>query len=106
MTLATAAHAFAAFRGENEAELAGWLQAILQQHIAAMARLHLQADKRTAGRERSLSSTGDSQGGWEPAAAGPTPSRMVMRAETRVQLDAALDRLPWEQREVVRLRFL
>jgi RNA polymerase sigma-70 factor (ECF subfamily) len=106
MTLATAANAFSAFRGGSEPELVGWLQAILQQHVAAMVRLHLQAQKRGAGREQVLAGDGDLQAGWEPAARGSTPSRLLMREETRAQVDAALDQLPWEQREAVRLRFL
>lgn len=35
MTLLTAVDEFAAFRGETDAELRGWLRAIQRQHIAA-----------------------------------------------------------------------
>ncbi len=103
LTLTTAANAFPAFRGETEAELIAWMKAILQQHLAAMARLHLQADKRSVGREALLPASDDSRG---PADSGPTPSRMVMRGEIRAQLEAAIADLPWDQREAVRLRFL
>ena len=103
LTLTTAANAFPAFRGTTEAELIAWLKAILQQHLAAMARLHLQTDKRSVGREALLPAGDDSHG---PADSGPTPSRMVMRGEIRTQLETAIAGLPWDQREVIRLRFL
>ncbi len=106
LTLVTATHAFAAFRGTSEAELAGWLDAILNQHLAAMARHHLQAEKRSVVREQPASLGEGSQPGWQPPAGGLTPSGMVMREEVRLKLENALDDLPWEQREAVRLRFL
>jgi len=106
MTITTAAHAFAAFKGTTEAELIAWLQAILQQHLAAMARLHLQAEKRSVIREVDFPLSDDSQAAWQPAQSGPTPSRMVSRGEVRVQIEAAIATLPLEQRDAVRLRFL
>lgn len=107
MTITTAAHAFAAFKGTTEAELVAWLQAILQQHIAAMARLHLQTEKRSVIREVDVPLVGgDSQAAWQPTATGPTPSRLASRSETRVRIEAAIADLPFEQREAVRLRFL
>ena len=71
-----------------------------------MARFHLHADKRSVGRESLPPAGDDSQGDWQPAASGPTPSRMVMRGEVRTRLEQAIQDLPWEQREAVRLRFL
>ena len=106
LTIMTAANAFAAFRGTSEAELAAWLAAILNQHLAAMARLHLQAEKRSVIREQPASPNDDSQPGWQPPAAGPTPSGMAMREEVRLKIEKTLDVLPWDQREAVRLRFL
>ncbi len=105
LTLFTATNAFPAFRGESESELQAWLEAILQQHLAAMARLHLQAEKRSVIREAGAPSD-DSQGGWQPSATGPTPSGLVMQGEMRTQIEQALAVLPWDQREAVRLRFL
>lgn len=106
LTLFTATHAFPAFRGESEGELVAWLEAILQQHLAAMARVHLQAEKRSVMRESPTQPADDSQGNWQPLAAGPTPSGMVMQGEMRVEIERALEALPWDQREAVRLRFL
>lgn len=102
LTLLTAATALSAFHGETEGEFTAWLQAILRQHLTAMHRLHVQAERRSIDRERS-------EGADEPL--GPTslpgtPSRLLMHEERRQEIDAALELLPWEQREAVRLRFL
>lgn len=103
LTLTTGAHAFPAFRGTSEEELFAWLKAILQQHLAAMARWHLQTEMRSVGRESLLPADQESQG---PADAGPSPSRMVIHGEVRSQLESAIADLPWDQREVIRLRYL
>jgi RNA polymerase sigma-70 factor, ECF subfamily len=105
ITLSTAAHAFVAFRGGSEPELAAWLLAILQQHALAMTRRHLLTDKRSVGRESPLPPD-DSQGGWQPAQSGPTPSRLAFRGEMRTRIEDAIKALPFDQREAVRLRFL
>ena len=114
MTLMTAADGFPAFRGETEAELVGWLKAILAQHMAATARWHLRTQKRAAGKDvtfqglatadASASSGGESAVG--PAASGPTPSRFLMQQELRDRIRDAIAELPWEQQEAVRLKFI
>lgn len=72
-----------------------------------MARLHLQTEKRSVIREVDVPLIGgDSQAAWQPAASGPTPSRLASRGETRARIEAAIADLPFEQREAVRLRFL
>jgi RNA polymerase sigma-70 factor (ECF subfamily) len=106
LTLFTATHAFPAFRGDSEREMQAWLEAILQQHLAAMARFHLRTEKRSVNRETAGGPADDSHGGWQPPAVGPTPSGLVMQGEMRTQIERALDMLPWDQREAVRLRFL
>lgn len=114
MTLMTAADGFPAFRGETEAELIGWLKAILAQHMAATARWHLRTQKRAAGNEvlfQGLPTANSSNGfGGEsllgPAASGQTPSRFVMQQELRDRIRSAIAELPWEQQEAVRLKFI
>ncbi len=113
MTLMTAADGFPAFRGETEAELIGWLKAILAQHMAATARWHLRTQKRAAGNEvlfQGLPTANSSNGfGGESAlgpASGPTPSRFVMQQELRDRIRSAIAELPWEQQEAVRLKFI
>ena len=109
VTMWTAAEAFPAFRGETEAELVAWLQAILAQHVAATARQHLQAQKRGAGRDVHLGSVqadNSNAAAFDPAMSGPTPSRRIQQQEIREHVDAALAQLPWDQQQAVRLRFL
>lgn len=106
LTFITATHAFPAFRGESEPELLAWLEAILRQHLAALARAHLISEKRSVMRESSPTPADDSQGNWQPSDGGPTPSGVAMQGEMRVRIEQALEKLPWDQREAVRLRFL
>lgn len=105
LTLATAAHAFAAFRGSTEPEFAAWLKAILQQHVAAMTRLHLHTDKRSVVHEVAAQSDAS---GVTPlsGASGLSPSRLAFRGELRGKIEQAIQNLPFDQREAVRLRFL
>ena len=114
MTLITAADEFRSFRGGSEAELVGWLKAILAQHMAATARWHLRTQKRAAGNEVQFQGlpTANSSSGFGgdsllgPAASGPTPSRFVMQQELRERIRGAIAELPWEQQEAVRLKFI
>jgi RNA polymerase sigma-70 factor (ECF subfamily) len=106
LTVLTAMHAFPAFRGTSEKELAVWLEAILHQHLAAMTRTHVRTEKRSALREVSADPPADSDGDWQLAAEDPTPSGVVMQGEMREEIERALQSLSWEQREAVRLRFL
>lgn len=102
LTLLTAATALSAFRGETEGEFTAWLQAILRQHVATMHRLHVQAERRSVNREQ----PSDTDAFPMPSSIQGTPSRLLLHKERRQEIDDALEHLPWEQREAVRLRFL
>lgn len=102
LTLLTAATALSAFRGETEGEFTAWLQAILRQHVTAMHRHHVQAERRSVIRER----PSDADSFPVPSSMQGTPSRLLLHKEQRQEIDDALEHLPWEQREAVRLRFL
>jgi RNA polymerase sigma-70 factor (ECF subfamily) len=96
------------FRGRTEAELAGWLRAILANTLTAAARRYA-ADARDLGRERSLQdSLARSSArieGWL-AADQSSPSERVMRVEELFRLASALEQLPPDQREVIELHHL
>jgi RNA polymerase sigma-70 factor (ECF subfamily) len=96
------------FRGQSEAELAGWLRTILGNVLAGSIR-RFAADARDLARERSLQdSLAESSArieGWL-AAEQSSPSERVMRVEELIRLAGALSRLPAEQREVVELHHL
>jgi RNA polymerase sigma-70 factor, ECF subfamily len=96
------------FRGGSDAELAGWLRAILASTLAEAAR-HFGRQQRDAGLERSLQASLDESSAklerWL-AAEQSSPSQHVMRQEHLARLAEALAELPEEQRAVVELRHL
>lgn len=106
VTLTTASTQFAGFHGATEAELTGWLQAILQQHLAAMVRKHVATQKRTVRVEQRQPDVEHSAHAWEAVSPLPSPSRIAIHQEVRQQIETALETLPWEQRETMRLRFI
>ena len=105
MTLLTAVDEFAAFRGETDTELRGWLRAIQRQHIAATARRALAA-KRNVHREILLAEDSSAAQHEPPTDSGARPSRRIQLKELRQQIDGALKDLPESQQCVVRMRFL
>jgi RNA polymerase sigma-70 factor (ECF subfamily) len=103
-TMLEAQRAFADFRGATEPEFAAWLTQILTRNVRDSVRDHLRTAKRAVGRERSLE---DETVAWQPATPDQSsPSQRAMRGEQAVQLAAALEHLPDDQRTAVRLRHL
>ena len=83
------------FRGQSEAELAGWLRTILANTLAAAARRYA-TDARDLRRERSLEDgLAESAARLENwlAAEQSSPSERVMRIEELVRLASALNQL-------------
>lgn len=99
--------AFTQFRGNTEPEFTAWIKQILRRNLGTLFRGH-RAAKRDVSRERSLFD-GDQSASitWmQPAGAGPSPSQQIMRGEAALKLAAAIDSLPANQRDAVRLRHL
>jgi RNA polymerase sigma-70 factor (ECF subfamily) len=97
------------FRGHNEAEWLAWLRQILSHNAADFVRHYGEAAKRKAAREVPLSPADSQQSNaarFEPAAEIETPSEMLMRRETELQLADAIAGLPEDYQEVVVLRNL
>ena len=104
-TCLSAIRAIANFDGVDEAAFVAWLRTIHENNIRTAVRDHLLAEKRAAGREvspadeeaidRSLAQARES-----------SPSQRLMHGESTVRLAAALQQLPDDQREAVRLRYL
>ena len=93
---------FPAFRGSTEADLVAWLRQILEHAATRAVRDHAVLRKRAVGRERPL----DAAPGEDLAAGLSSPSRRAIRVEEALRLARALDTLPPDQREAVRLRHL
>ncbi len=99
---------FSAFTGREEAELIAWLRRILENNAAHTLERHLFTQKRRVDREQSLD---DTHNGGAPlhqrmAAEQTSPSRRAMLGEAAVRLAQALETLPADQREAIRLRHL
>jgi RNA polymerase sigma-70 factor (ECF subfamily) len=93
------------FDGVGEAAFIAWLRTVHENNIRDAIRDHLHAQKRAAGREVSYD-TGPLAAAEQAALRASSPSQRVMQGERAVELAAALQQLPDDQREAVRLRYL
>ncbi len=100
-TLLSACHRIRQFQGATTAEFVAWLGKIQEHNIQDAVRQHVMAQKRSAVREQSL----DDPAGVADSA-GSTPSQHFIRDEQSAGLNRALQSLPDDQREAVRLRHL
>jgi RNA polymerase sigma-70 factor, ECF subfamily len=108
-TFLAAHQAFPRFRGQTEAELAGWLRTILAASLADLARRFLRAKRRDVRLEREFAEDLDRSSrvlGHVLAAPDSTPSQQAARREQDVLLAEALGRLPADYREVLILHHL
>jgi RNA polymerase sigma-70 factor (ECF subfamily) len=107
-TFLEAYRSFAQFAGQGPRELAAWLRAILDNKVAATIRDHTLLQKRNLGREQSLDDSGGegSPLKQEVDVGFSTPSQKAIRDEEAERLSRALNTLPADQREAVRLRHL
>ncbi|MBN9517697.1 sigma-70 family RNA polymerase sigma factor [bacterium] len=90
-------------RGETEAERVGWLRAILENRLKEMLDRDY-AGKRDLRRERSLDAAvgrTDTPLGAYLTAAGPGVSSLVVRQEEVLQLAAAVEELPEDEKDVL-----
>lgn len=95
------------FRGERSGEMAAWLRQILIHNLHQTYDEHLKAQKRSARREQSVVDPADGRQrlDWLDGEL-TTPSQAAIREERAVQLAHAVESLPDDQREAVRLRHL
>ena len=96
------------FRGAHEAEWIGWVRRILENNVNQVIRRHIQAQKRTVRKEAIVD---ESSKAHRIRNAGPisnesSPSQRVMKGEQAVRLATLLGKLPKDQREALRLRYL
>jgi RNA polymerase sigma-70 factor (ECF subfamily) len=107
-TFLEAHRSFQQFAGQDARQLTAWLEGILDHKVAGAIRDHVLLQKRNVRRDRSMD---DSHGGMAPLkqeldGGHSTPSQKAMRGEQEQLLMQALNVLPPDQREAVRLRHL
>jgi RNA polymerase sigma-70 factor (ECF subfamily) len=106
-TMLEAQQGIAGFRGERSGELAAWLRQILVHNMHQVYDEHLKAQKRSARREQPVLDPVDGKQRLDWLADElTTPSQVMMREERAVLLAQAIESLPDDQREAVRLRHL
>lgn len=106
-TMLEAQQGIGGFRGERSGELAAWLRQILIHNMHQVYDEHLKAQKRSARREQPVVDPVDGRQRLDWLAGElTTPSQVAMREERAVLLAQAIEALPEDQREAVRLRHL
>lgn len=98
-TFVEAQRGFPKFEGTTEAEFLAWLSAILNNRLSKIARHHRISQKRAIGRD--VSEAAASIAISRAMADMLTPSTNVVAEEERQRLQAALERLPGEAREIL-----
>jgi RNA polymerase sigma-70 factor (ECF subfamily) len=98
---------FGRFVGTSESELLAWLRRMLLNNISNFRRFHVQTHKRSANREVPIhpADSNAQERSWL-ADGMATPSKEMMAGEQEEALYAALDRLPEDYAQVLRLRYV
>lgn len=99
--------AIAGFKGATEPEFSAWIKQILRRNVATACRNH-RAGKRDVGREVWLDDTESTASvTWrQPVGREATPSLQARRGEAALKLAAAIEALPPNQSNAVRMRHL
>ncbi len=96
------------FRGTDEGNLVAWLRKILENNLTETFQRHILAKKRTTDKERSLdaAASGEQTLADKLPAGQSSPSQRAMRGEAAIRLAHAMEMLPDDQHEAIRLRYL
>ncbi|MCA9147650.1 MAG: sigma-70 family RNA polymerase sigma factor [Planctomycetales bacterium] len=94
----------AQFKGFTEAEFLVWLKMIHQHNIKNVIRHHVGTKRRSVARE--VAEGNDVVSATPIRQASQTASQRLMLSEDAVRLAAALEQLPDDQAEAIRLRYL
>lgn len=88
------------FQGDNRPQFAAWLRGIHERNVRDAVRHHIGAKKRAVSAQVELT------GEHPHDTSAPTPSRLAVLGESTEQVLSALQSLPQEQAEAIRLRHL
>jgi RNA polymerase sigma-70 factor (ECF subfamily) len=101
--LLTAYERFAQFRGDSPEQWQHWLLALVRNQTRKLARYWHQ-QRRDVRRDQALSA--ESSGDQPLASGSSSPSQKAARRQRAARLLEALEHLPHDYREVIRLRYL
>jgi RNA polymerase sigma-70 factor (ECF subfamily) len=105
-TFTQAQQSFPGFRGKSQADLIAWLRQILLRQILALRRQFFRNLKRDVQREVSMDGDQEVRGMAESLRTeGDSPVGHVATEEEFEGISRALDSLPSEYRQVIRLRY-
>lgn len=94
------------FNGNTEAEFVAWLRRIHECNLQNVVRDNVIRQKRAVSREASMNDSRTAGLLNELPILQSSPSQRVLQDERAVMLVRTLERLPEEQREAIRLRYL
>jgi RNA polymerase sigma-70 factor (ECF subfamily) len=98
-TMMSASNQFSSFRGNSKDELHGWLLGILRSRLVDGLRRHRIAERRRQAQEISHDQA-------NLIDVGLSPCEQAAVSEQALQLALALQELPEEQQQIVRMRYL
>ncbi len=90
------------FRGTTGQEFLAWLRKIA--HRKSLDAVRKENTQKRGGGQSTIPLQGDSGGGEALAADTSTPSKQLVRLEDQHELEAAIERLPADYQQVIRLR--
>ncbi len=104
-TFVDAQRGFHNFKSHTEAELRGWLYAILMNNLADLRKRYLKTAKRQVRRERPIAVTESKEFLKELMARdGQSPSSVAISREERARIERALEQLSPAYRQVIIMR--
>lgn len=95
----------AEFEGQDGPDFIAWLRRVHENNIQNAIRDHLNTQKRGVSREVAPE-PGTAGDRYEAVSQEPSPSQRLLAGESAASLARALEQLPDDQREAVRLRYL
>jgi RNA polymerase sigma-70 factor (ECF subfamily) len=106
-TLIDAVRGLPEFRGQSEPEFTAWMMRLLERNVLMSVRNHTLGKRDVRLEQDWTDASGSAQLIWHSLAAdGSSPVSGVVRGELALQLAAALEKLPADQRTAVELRYI
>jgi RNA polymerase sigma-70 factor (ECF subfamily) len=106
-TLVDAVRGLPEFRGQTEPEFTAWMMRLLERNVLMGIRNNTLAKRDVRLEKNWTEASGSAVLMWQVLANdGSSPTRSVFRGEAALQLAAALEKLPADQRMAVELRYI